>query len=294
MLTRLADRLSRHETINFLVTNRIPRRLVTRFVGWLVRIETPLVRDLSIAVWKLFAGNLRLEEAKKTEFASLHDCFVRELKDGVRPIDPDPRVLVSPCDAIVGAAGALDDTRLLQAKGRSYTLGELLGGDASVDPYRGGWYVTLRLTAAMYHRFHAPADCDIVSTTYISGDVWNVNPAAVKRIARLYCRNERAIIQARLAQTSEPILLVAVGAILVASIHLNFVDVPLNLQCRGVNRMRCDAAFFKGDELGYFHHGSTIIVIAPASLAICDHVKEGAQIRMGEPLMCVREDSEGR
>src|SRR5262249_21838879 len=176
VLPRWADRLPRHETINFLVTNRIPRRLVTRFVGWLVRIETPLVRDLSIAVWKLFAGNLRLEEAKKTEFASLHDCFVRELKDGVRPIDPDPRVLVSPCDAIVGAAGALDDTRLLQAKGRSYTLGELLGGDASVDPYRGGWYVTLRLTAAMYHRFHAPADCDIVSTTYISGDVWNVNP----------------------------------------------------------------------------------------------------------------------
>src|ERR1041384_8291242 len=90
------------EDVNFLLTNRIPRRLATRFVGWLARIEQPLVRDVSIAIWGSFAA-VDLRDAKKTRFASLHDGFTRELKDGARPIDADPSVVVSPCDAIVGA-----------------------------------------------------------------------------------------------------------------------------------------------------------------------------------------------
>jgi len=105
------------EDINFLLTNRIPRRLVTRFVGWLSRIEQPLVRDVSIAVWRLFS-DLDLSEAKKTSFRSLHDCFVRELKDGARPVDPDLAVMVSPCDAIVGACGSSRPRRALFGSAR--------------------------------------------------------------------------------------------------------------------------------------------------------------------------------
>src|SRR3954452_12363698 len=93
--------LGQQEQLNFLLTNRIPRRLITRFMGWFSRIEQPLVRDVSIAVWRFFA-DLDLSEAKTTRFRSMHDCFTRQLKDGARPIDPDPAVLVSPCDAIVG------------------------------------------------------------------------------------------------------------------------------------------------------------------------------------------------
>ena len=92
------------EDLNFLLTNRIPRRLLTRFIGWFSRIEQPLVRDVSLRVWGLFA-DLDLSDAKQTRFRSLHDCFTRELKDGARPVDMDPDVLVSPCDAIVGAVG---------------------------------------------------------------------------------------------------------------------------------------------------------------------------------------------
>src|ERR1700719_2377325 len=94
------------EDINFLLTNRIPRHLLTRFMGWFSRIEQPLVRDLSIGVWRLFSG-LDLSEARTTQFRSMHDCFIRELKPGARPIDPDPAVLVTPCDAIVGACGTV-------------------------------------------------------------------------------------------------------------------------------------------------------------------------------------------
>jgi len=285
-IASLIDRVFQNETINFVVTNRIPRRLATQVIGWFSRIERPIVRDLSIATWQLFAGDLRLDEARKTRFTSMHDCFVRELRDGVRPIDRDPGVLISPCDAIVGATGAICDNQLLQAKGSAYAIDDLLGGDGAVaDAYRRGRYVTLRLTAAMYHRFHAPADCEIDETTYVSGDVWNVNPVSLQRIARLYCKNERAIIRARIDRCDQPLLLVAVGAILVASIHLNFVDVPLNLRYRGPNRIPCRATFRKGDELGYFHHGSTIVVIVPAGFEICETVREGESIRMGEPLL---------
>src|SRR5712672_877445 len=106
-------KILQQEDINFLLTNRIPRRLLTRFVGWLSRIEQPLVRDLSIRIWRLFS-DLDLSEAKKQKFDSLHDCFVRELKEGARPVDRDPAVLTSPCDAIVGACGRIEDTRLYQ------------------------------------------------------------------------------------------------------------------------------------------------------------------------------------
>src|SRR5215813_14787054 len=99
-------KVCQQEDLNFLLTNRIPRRLVTRFMGWFSRIEQPLVRDLSIGVWRFFS-DLDLSEAKTTQFRSMHDCFTRELKDGARPIDGDPAVLVSPCDAIVGACGTV-------------------------------------------------------------------------------------------------------------------------------------------------------------------------------------------
>src|SRR3974377_1405003 len=118
-------RLLDHERINFLLTNRIPRRALTQFMGWFSKVEQPLVRDLSIAVWRFF-GDLDLTEAKETEFRSLHDCFIRELREGARPIDSDPGILVSPCDAIVGMSGRVDGTDLYQVKGLSYSLEELL------------------------------------------------------------------------------------------------------------------------------------------------------------------------
>jgi phosphatidylserine decarboxylase len=287
-LTSLIDRVFQQEDINFVLTNRIPRRLLTSAVGWFSRVENGFVRDLSIATMQRFAGDLGLHEAKKARFTSLHDCFVRELKEGARPIDRDPRVLVSPCDAIVGRTGTILGNELLQAKGSEYRLDELFGGTGPIERYRDGRYATLRLTSSMYHRFHAPADCAIHETTYISGDTWNVNPIALKRIARLYCKNERAVLHARLDDSGADLALVAVGAILVASVHLNFVNVPLTLKYRGPNHLPCRASFRKGDELGYFHHGSTIIVVAPAGFDLSANVREGERIRMGQPLLRTR------
>jgi phosphatidylserine decarboxylase len=272
------------EDINFLLTNRIPRRLATRWIGWLSKIENPLVARASIAIWRQFA-DLDLSDARQQSFSSLHACFTRALKPGARPVDADARVLTSPCDAIVGACGTVEGTELLQAKGFPYTLGDLLADPALVEAYRGGTYVTLRLTSSMYHRFHAPHDGTVERVTYISGDTWNVNPIALKRVERLFAKNERAVIRTRLAGSGHLVTLVPVAAILVASIRLHFLDVVMNMNYRGATTIDCDAAFKKGDELGWFEHGSTIIVFAPKGFRLCDDVREGTVTRMGRALM---------
>lgn len=216
----IIKRLSGIERLNFLLTNRIPRRWATLFMGRFSRIENPVVCRLSVAVWRMFSDDLTLQEAKKTAFTSLHDCFTRELKAGARPIDPDPAVVVSPCDAIVGASGLVRDGRVIQAKGFPYTLADLLGDETLASRYRYGVFVTLRLKSSMYHRFYAPCDCTLSRVDYISGDTWNVNPVALKRVERLFCKNERAVIT-----------LVPVAAILVASIRRDIFEWPAKERC---------------------------------------------------------------
>jgi phosphatidylserine decarboxylase len=279
----LIARLVQQEDLNFLLTNRIPRGLLTRFMGWLSRIEQPWVCASCIALWRLFA-DLDLGEAKKTHFKSVHDCFTRELKDGARPIDQDPRCLVSPCDALIGACGHVEQGSVLQAKGFPYPLLDLLGDAELMRYYQGGQYATLRLTSGMYHRFHAPADCRVEQVNYISGDTWNVNPIALKRVERLFCKNERAVIRCRLP-SGALITLVPVAAILVASMRLRFLDVLLHLRYRGPNVIPCDVGLRRGEEMGWFEHGSTILVFAPRGARLIDGVREGGRVQMGQALM---------
>jgi len=272
------------EELNFLLTNRLPRRWATLFMGWFSRIEHPWMSAASIALWRRFSA-LDLSDAREGRFRSLHECFTRALKEGARPVDPDPSVLVSPCDAIVGAHGHIEQGMVLQAKGFPYSLLDLLGDESLVRHYEGGRYVTLRIRADMYHRFHAPQDCRVEQVTYISGDTWNVNPIALARVERLFCKNERAVVQCRLVSSGQLLTLVPVAAILVASIRLNCLPTRLHLRYRGPNVIACDAAFRKGEEMGGFEHGSTIIVFAPRGLEICGSVRQGAVIRAGQALL---------
>jgi phosphatidylserine decarboxylase len=280
----LFARLAAHEGLNFLVTNCLFRQSMTRFMGWFSRIEQPLVCAASIAAWRLFA-DLDLRDARKDRFASLHECFTRELKPGARSVDAAPEVMVSPCDGIVGACGPIDGVRVIQAKGFPYTLLDLLGDPLLLREHVNGHYITLRLTSSMYHRFHAPHDCRVERVDYISGDTWNVNPVALQRVDKLFCKNERAVIRTRLAATGHVVTLVPVAAVLVASIRLHCLEAPLNLRYRGPNLIPCDARYAKGEEMGYFEHGSTIIVFVPAGFELCGHVREGTVVRMGEPLL---------
>lgn len=283
-LKALARRFALNEDLNFLLTNRIPRHAATRFMGWFSRIEQPLVRDLSLAAWRLFA-DLDLSDAARTRFRSLHDCFTRELVPGARPADPDPAVLASPCDAIVGACGRVEDVHLLQAKGFPYTLQDLLADPRMVEACRDSTYATLRITSSMYHRFHAPHDLEVEEVTYLHGDTWNVNPIALARVERLFCRNERAVVATRLRANGQRLVLVPVAAILVAGIRLTFADVLLHLGYRGPTVIPCSASIAKGEEMGWFEHGSTILVFAPRGSTLCAGIEPGRHLRAGEALM---------
>jgi phosphatidylserine decarboxylase len=280
-LAALRDRLLLQEDLNFLLTNRVPRAALTRLMGWYSRIDSPLLARLSVLLWRCFT-DLDLSEAKHRRFRSLHAVFTRELRAGARPLDADPAVLTSPCDAIVGACGTVQRGQVWQAKGFPYRAAELFGRADRALPYEGGHFVTLRLTSAMYHRFHAPAAATLEHVSYLSGDTWNVNPIALKRVERLFCRNERAVLQLRLADGT-PMALVPVAAILVASMRLHALDVRLHLGYEGPVEMPCAQAVAKGDELGWFEHGSTIIVFVPPGFELC--VQEGQRLRMGQALL---------
>ncbi len=276
--------LLQQEDLNFLLTNRLPRQSLTHFMGWYSQIKSRRLARLSIAVWRMFA-DLDLSEAKKQTFESLHDCFTRELQPGRRPLDLSSDVLTSPSDGIVGACGQVRDGQLFQAKGLNYRIEELFGPSQDTTPFRNGTWVTLRLTSSMYHRFHAPFDCEIEHVSYISGDTWNVNPIALARVERLFCRNERAVLRARLQPGGQMIAIVPVAAILVASIRLHFLDVLLHLKWPGAHEMPCQARAAKGEELGWFQHGSTILVFAPPGFELAPGIEAGTAIRMGQALM---------
>ncbi len=279
-------RLALQEDLNFLLTNRIPRVAATRFMARFSQIENPLVKAVSIGVMKFFAKP-NLEEAHKAEgsYTSLQDLFIRQLKPGSRHVDANLETMTSPCDAIVGACGAIEGTNLIQAKGFPYTLMDLLADPELVETYRDGLYVTLRLTAGMYHRFHAPYDCHVNQVTYITGDTWNTNPIALKRVEKLFCKNERAVLRTTLAGSALPITLVPVASIMVASIRLHFLDVLLHLRHKGPNVIACDAHFAKGQEMGWFQLGSTIVIFAPKGFELHENIEPGKTIQMGQPLV---------
>jgi phosphatidylserine decarboxylase len=290
--TNMLRRIANSEDLNFLLTNRIPRAAATRFMGWFSKLEHPLLCRASIAAWRLFT-DLDLTEAERQEFRSLHDCFVRALKPGARPVDADPRVLTSPCDGIVGAYGTVRDGQVFQAKGFPYTVNDLFSQRLSDTPWRDGEFLTLRITSAMYHRFHAPYAGRLRRVHYIAGDTWNVNPIALRRVERLFCKNERALLELEIGAEGWRVALVPVAAILVASIRLHGLDAVLEAGYGGPQRIDCDLTFAKGDELGWFQHGSTIIVFAPRGFRPHARIVEGLRVKMGEPLMLLPANGAG-
>lgn len=287
-IRKTLQRCLQNEDINFLLTNRIPRITLTRFMGWWSSLRHPWVVRSSLALWRLFS-DLDLSEAKQTQFASLQECFTRELRPGLRPIDLRKDVITSPCDGIVGAMGVVEQGTVFQAKGFPYSLQSLLGDSPHSQPWlkslEGGCFITLRLTSSMYHRFHAPSDATLTHATYISGDTWNVNPIALQRVEQLFCKNERAVLHMRQDKNDFPYLIVPVAAVLVASMRLHAADVLFHLRYRGPNEIACHAQYGKGDEMGWFQHGSTILLFFPPGVTPVTGIQTGARIQMGQALV---------
>ncbi|MGN7161050.1 archaetidylserine decarboxylase [Sphingomonas sp. SAFR-052] len=279
-LPRWIAKLTDIESVNYALTNWLPRRSATRAMGWLSKIEQPLVARASIALWRAFC-DVDLSDAAETRWPSLHAAFIRRLRPGARQFRAQAQQLAAPSDGIIVASGRIDSDSIVQAKGRRYSIAELTGGEGNA--YIGGRFVTLRLTAGMYHRFHAPQDAVVERVRYFPGDCFNVNPPALKRVDRLYCRNERATVRLRLGDGT-PVLLVPVAAILVAAIRLTFLDTDRLLRERPDPVATLATPVAQGEEMGWFEHGSTIVMLVPASFDIADGVATGDRVRAGDVL----------
>ena len=270
------------EHLNFLLTNRIPRRLATRVMGRISRLESPTLAWLLIKLWQRFDADLRLDESSTSEFRSLNDCFIRPIRPQLRPIDAREDVIVSPCDGIVVSEGSVTDGQLFQAKGMPYQLDELIPNPELAARLKGSRYVTIRLKPGFYHRFHAPTAGRIDRVEYIYGDTWNVNPSALKRVQQLYCRNERAALQ--ITGDLASCVLVPIAAVLVASLKIHGIDQTLDLSLGQNTTFHLNADVLKGQELGYFQQGSTIILFVDSHLKEVGEWAVGHRINMGQAL----------
>lgn len=270
------------------VLGALPVEALSRLAGRLAaaRLPGPVLR----AAIRGFGGVFGVDFAEARDpvgsFQSFQDFFTRRLRDGARPVDPDPRAFVSPCDGAWGAAGTIRDGMLLQVKGRPYALAALLGDEAAAKHLEGGAFATLYLSPRDYHRFHAPCSVEVVSAAHLPGRLWPVNGIGLRGVDGLFAENERICAWMRPpgSSVSPPLCLVAVGATLVGSVKVAFDDaLTTNVPGAGVIQRRYEppVRFERGEEWGRFEFGSTIVVLAAPSFAALDARAPGTALRLG-------------
>ena len=264
----------------------LSKNTLSRLVGAATRLRAP--RPLRQAAMRAFAARYGLdltECAGLESYETFGHFFARPLKPGLRPIAPGDAVLVSPVDGTVSEAGVAEDGRLVQAKGIAYRLADLLGDAGLGERFEGGAYVTLYLSPRDYHRIHFPLGGAVTGYRYLPGLLWPVNPASVRSVPGLFTVNERlvTVLDTALGRCA----VVAVGATIVGRIHASYdPTIPVsNLpRARPVSRdYQTTIPIEKGQELGAFEMGSTVILLYEAGRAELQLV-EGARVRVGEAI----------
>jgi phosphatidylserine decarboxylase len=267
----------------------LPRVWLTALIYRLARIRNRRVKDLLI---RRFASlyTVDLDEvmlAVPDDFATFNDFFVRELEPGVRPIDPAPGAVTSPVDGTVSSAGGINGNSIFQAKGHRYSLEDLLATDLDdARRYVDGAYATIYLAPYNYHRVHAPLDGEIRAARYIPGDLFSVNTATAAHVPGLFRRNERLALH--FEGKSGPWVLIFVGALNVGSISTPWSG-ELRPRRRGVvdniDTSSGPSSVARGDLLGWFNMGSTVILLLPEDTADWSaDLQAGKTVRMGQAI----------
>ncbi|MFV0597485.1 archaetidylserine decarboxylase [Shewanella sp.] len=269
----------------------IPQHGLTRFAG---KLASAKMGKLSTAVirWFIKQYKVNMDEALHSDpsyFRSFNEFFVRELKDGMRPIAEGESVIVHPADARTSQFGPIQDGRLIQAKGHDFSAKELLGGDeALASEFTDGEFATLYLSPSDYHRVHMPCDGTLRQMIYIPGDLFSVNPLTAENVPNLFARNERVVC---IFDTEfGPMAQVLVGATIVGSIEVVWggtITPPTgssiyrwNYETTGEKAIK----FKKGEEMGRFKLGSTVInLFAKDKIRFDDSMKEGEKTVLGTP-----------
>ncbi|HKC59956.1 MAG TPA: archaetidylserine decarboxylase [Myxococcales bacterium] len=268
----------------------LPRNTLSRALGAACRIPAP--RPVMRAVIRGFARRYGVDAAEAEraieEYPTFTEFFTRRLKPGARPIAPGERVPVSPVDGTVGEVGDIVEGRLLQAKGKHYTLAGLFGGplaEEDAQRFAGGSFLTIYLAPCDYHRIHAPLGGSITGYINVPGTLWPVNRIGVRNVEQLFCVNER--LTTFLDTPRGPCAVVAVGAMNVGRIRAVYDDVVTNARrMRAVQRKEYEKPIpvAKGSELAIFEMGSTVVVVFGPGVKLAGDVVPGRAIKLGERL----------
>ena len=266
----------------------LPKNALSRAVGAATRL--PLPGPLGRGVMGAFARHYRIDLSECGDlsgFKTFGQFFARPLRTGLRPVAPGEDVLVSPVDGMISEAGVAEGGRLVQAKGIDYAASALVGDERVGARLAGGRYATIYLSPRDYHRIHFPLPGRVLGWRYVPGKLWPVNPASVRTVPGLFTVNERLVTL--LDSPIGLVAIVAVGATVVGRVRASFDPaVPVTNRAGAVPQSRDYAepvAVAKGQELGAFEMGSTVILLfEPGRVAFAPSVAPGARVRMGEAM----------
>lgn len=260
--------------------------MYSAFVGMSARATVPtfLRRAAYSAFANVVGADLSEAEHELTEYRSLGEVFSRRLRPGLRVVES--KGIVAPCDGKVAACGRIEDGTLIQAKGRQYTVSELVADDGLAEALADGQFFTIYLSPRDYHRVHAPVDGEVRGYEYLPGTLWPVSQRFVQRVDRLFARNERAVLPLHTA--AGPVVVVLVGAAGVGNMWIALDDRETRSWRKTFGRSQRQRvelpprALGKGDELGAFLLGSTVVVLLPRQAALGEALVEGNAVRMGQ------------
>jgi phosphatidylserine decarboxylase len=268
----------------------LPRSTLSHWMGRLASVRLP--RFLRAPAWRVFAAAVGadLEEVRDplASFESLQAFFTRALRDDARPLPAEPDAVVSPCDGSFGESGRVESGRLVQVKGRTYALADLLDDPALALRFEGGTFATFYLAPADYHRFHAPCDLRVQRAVHVPGGLWPVNRLGVEGVADLFARNERicahTVLEGHAVDAPPDLVMVAVGATLVGRVRMAFDDLVTHVRHaeRSERRYAPGIRIARGEEWGRFEFGSTIVLVAAPGAVELDPAPPGTRVLLGE------------
>lgn len=271
--------------MKYLFLKLLPKNLLSRVAGYLADIPFPSPFLLSFIHIYSKIYNVRLHEAKKplSKMKTFNEFFTRELKDGLRPIDPSPDSITSPVDGTVAEHGIIKHGLLVQTKGILYSLADLVG-DRESKLYEDGYFITIYLSPADYHRIHTPIAGEVKQFSYFSGNLWPVNNLGVQQVGGLFALNERLVTP--LEGKRGTVGIVKVGATVVGKIKVKFSDVESNLGKKSQLRLPVYPArnFAKGEEIGKFQLGSTVILLFQKDQFVSNDLFREKKVKVGEIL----------
>jgi len=261
-----------------------PTLALSSLMFHLTRIKNKAVKNLLIngfmKLYKVSLADAELEQAGS--YADFNDCFTRALKPNARPVDPDPRVMISPVDGTVSELGDVRAGKMIQAKGREYSVTQLLGGSKTAGLFQNGKFCTLYLAPNNYHRIHMPANGRLREWGYSPGKLLSVNARSVRLMDKLFTTNER--VSAVFETDFGPMALVMVGALFVGRLETDWAGriTPPHEQEAGLYTPMSPVVLLRGREVGRFNMGSTVILVAPPGMvAWRPQLKPDSPVRMG-------------